>query len=482
MSSSVSSTSTSASTQAIDLNTLIRKRDENRRLLEKTVAQRIDFHHTVMGEKLAENIQANRGVLKGISPEFLASEGATEITGEKFTRRQFNSYANTMHRRFIEQWEKLQNPKVNATSLTAEMHTLCEDMINRMPYFLVGGTQLGDAAKGIRTKERSTVVVRRFPHSVPDDPFKVYMLDLRIKWPKNAEEAQAIPARAVQLNQNFLIESENVRCIGLFRDTPGDYYLKPLGFNLNQQERGTDPEYMFLPYMLVEAQPVAGNVSTAVLVSEQAAKVLTQVVKEEESQFKKAVGMLSMDGLYRSKIQAATPAPVAAHAISTDVATLLNAQKIGKAKKGARVPLALDDDNQVAAAPAVTAPQPEKPQVVMKDYDLYSTFRALIGKDNAAVSWKAAVRCMKALGFEVTQQETNGNTWKFSYKNQSWERNEKTYDEQFDPVEAGTSSRSFHEPHQGGLTKRGPLDEGRLSSFRKLLAECLFDETSVKFN
>lgn len=161
--------------------------------------------------------------------------------------------------------------------------------------------------------------------------------------------------------------------------------------------------------------------------------------------------------------------------------TMSNAVKKSKSKKV--VSTAMPEEKAPVAAPT-PAPQKIKPSVILHDPDAYATFLTLMGNNTNKISWNDVVYCLPKLGFEVTPA-ANGNTWKFKWEAQSWLREAKSLDEIADEAyaeeEATSATSSFHVPHHNGLTKRGPLDHGRLSSFKKLLTEAGFDQECVTF-
>lgn len=179
--------------------------------------------------------------------------------------------------------------------------------------------------------------------------------------------------------------------------------------------------------------------------------------------------------------QPVTCAPAAIRpAVPTVTESYESAQKLQKAKVKKCAPA--EPDPLPVITPVEKQPPAESPKVEISDKKAFATYQRLLGKGNLGVTWDEAVYCLKTLGFEVIQPEKGGNTWKFKWKNKAWLRDEKTWEElstEFDPSQAGTSSRAFHLPHHNGLSQRTPLDEGRLKSFKKLLNESLFEKNSV---
>lgn len=478
MSSSVSA----AAASTLTLSKLREQRASNSYQLGQMIQQRIDFHTTVIAENLAYNKQSEK-VLQGAPREIVCSADtlASPKYAVKFARREFNSYANEVHLKFRDKWNELQkaeSDEIQVESFTKGVESLSSYLINKVPV-----CQGGVVPVGSQLDENSRFIVSKYEGKVPETR-KLSVPHKRILRPATKADltklGEAMDAVEAEFHQFC-----KVCIIAVFSESPGDWCLMPQSLTFRPLEEEEDALHAVEPRIDYEIIHTDGNVSTVILVSEKAAEILKKVIQEEQDLLKQALKRVAISLAYQKKIDEINASSVPQKAvISSEVLSLNNAFARAKPKKG-KQPLAasLDDDNDVMpAAPAVVkVPVIEKSQVQLKDPNDLHTFRALLKLHTDAISWNDAVHCMRALGFEVTRQ-SGSNTWKFAYKNKAWERNEKTYDEQFVPQEAGTSSRAFHVPHHGDLTKRGQLDDGRLSSFKKLLEECLFDASSVTLN
>lgn len=177
--------------------------------------------------------------------------------------------------------------------------------------------------------------------------------------------------------------------------------------------------------------------------------------------------------------ESVAPAPRAEPISSYELSNAIQRPKRGKSQ-------ASQSEEMQATSEIAKLPKPsvQPPQLTIDDEAAYLTYLTLVRAENNKVTWDQVVHCLRVLGFEVIEPTSGGNTWRFKYKNTYWIRDRETYEEmanEFHPEDTGTSQRAFHYPHQRGLSGQGPLDFGRLSSFRKLLDECLFDRESVTF-
>lgn len=393
-------------------------------------------------------------------------------------KRGFILCANKVHLKCLKFWmslaENLEQDKDFPTQPTINaMIALSEELIKWLQSSVPEQKIYGD------DKRCLTSAVVRLDGRAPVNP-REYTKQISILRSVGEEAAQEFIKTQIAeydlLDQNFFV-------VGYFEGDPEkkEYRIKLKSIQFEPKTVAQDPKYAYQGLVESELIPIPQKIAAAIETHERKTekfkKELAAEIKIIELTVKRLGEWLALKNEIAAHLLPERPAITVVPLPSYSAAMAV--QKCKKVK------------GEAIAEPLIPAEEPkikprvyEKTQVVLNDFDAFSTYQTLIGAENQKINWNQVIVCMQALGFEVTQTTSGGNTWKFKWHGQAWLRDEKTFDEladEFEPVESISATRALHEPHHGSLSKRNPLDSGRLSTFRKLLEECLFEQKSVTF-
>lgn len=467
----------SSSTNPIaDFNRLKDLREKNRNELFKTAKTQIEYHTCNLDTSIADLMELRSSkMLDGCDEKFVSAQYMRRVpeAGELHIFRAFTRQANLVYSRSRLFWIAMERlvldrPKTlqadDFSRITAEANQLTHLMGNCVPYpeAVVKG--------GVRR-----VILRYMDGTCPSTGLiKKNAYIKRVLGPKDS---------SLEFYRKDYANMQNVFALALFKDDPSQtaYCMIPVEMEENELGPETDQEHSHQIHITMQFVPTENHLVGAARLASQMTPIFIKFLDDGKKTVADAMTRLQVWEQYDARIaNTILPKPVVQISTPTESYASANKKAHPKKKKSEFAPC---EDTINEHVPVETAKvEIEKPRVKLADREDYNTFIAILAKDSK-LSWERIVKCLRALGFTVTEPRTGGNTWKFSWKNRDWLRNEQTFEgaasETFVKEQAGTASRAFHEPHHGSLSTRAPLDPGRIQSFKKLLTECLFDAEGV---